>query len=303
MPYGKDDARSALPTAAAKPVPEEMAGAEYARFYDRPPDRQLLGARTWYVRGQNFVLGYGEVDRRAVLEFDEPEEHMLLLPDEDTLARITTPDETVESPGRRVVVLPPGRTTIELDGRHRFVSLVRSTSPTAELAENAASYAQPHPNIPPFEPWPAPPDGFRVRVYDATVPPIPGSTMRIYRCTTFMVNYIDPRVGPRDRSKLSPHHHDDFEQCSLVLEGEYVHHLRWPWGTDADTWREDEHVRLGAPSVVVIPPPAVHTSEAVSQDTNWLLDIFCPPREDFSQMPGWVINAEDYPMPEAVAVR
>ena len=301
MPYGKDDARSALPTAIAAPVPDEMAAADYARFYDRPPDRQLLGVRTWYARGQNFVLGYGEVDRRGVLEFDEAEEHMLLLPDEDTKALITTPDEVVESPGRSVVVLPPGRATVELDGKLRFVSLVRSTSPTAEFAENAASYASDHPNIPPFQPWPDPVDGFRVRVYDATVPPIPGSTMRIFRCTTFMVNYIDPRTGPRDRAKLSPHYHDDFEQCSFVLEGEYIHHLRWPWGTDANVWREDDHELVGAPSVAVIPPPSIHTSEALSPGTNWLLDIFSPPRVDFSQMAGWVINAADYPMPQTVA--
>jgi len=301
MPYGKDDARSRLPTAAAKPVPEEMAGADYARFYDRAPDRELPGARVWYARGQNFVLGYGEVSGRASLELDESEEHMLLLPDAQGSTRITTAAETVQSPGQSVVVLPPGAVSLEFQGELRFVSLVRSTSPLAALAENAQSYATAHPNIPPFQPWPEPPGGYRVRVYDATVPPAPGGGFRVYRCTTFMVNYIDPRQGPRDRSKLSPHHHDDFEQCSLVLEGEYVHHLRWPWGTDANRWREDEHVRIGAPSVAVIPPPSIHTSEAIGEGTHHLIDIFSPPRDDFSRMPGWVVNAEDYPMPEEAA--
>ena len=298
MPYGKDDARSALPTATAKPVPEEMSGSEYARFYDRDPDREGPGVRIWYARGQNFVLGYGEVEGHAVLDFDEREEHVLLLPDPDGHARVTTPEEVAEASGQSLVILPPGTASVEFEGTLRFVSLVRSTSATAMLAENAASYLTPHANIPPFVAWPDPPGGFRVRVYDTTVPPVPGSAFRIYRCTTFMVNVIDPKRGPRDRAKLSPHHHDDFEQCSLVLEGEYVHHLRWPWGTDANRWREDEHERIGAPSVAVIPPPSVHTSEAVSPGTNHLIDIFSPPREDFSLMPGWVVNADEYPMPD-----
>jgi hypothetical protein len=124
------------------------------------------------------------------------------------------------------------------------------------------------------------------------------SNMRIFRSTNLMVNVMLPRPVPRSVHKLSPHAHADFEQGSLAVKGEWMHHVRYPWGPDMATWRDDEHLQAGSPSLAVIPPKAVHTSHNINEGGSWLFDIFAPPRMDFSLKPGMVANADDYPMPQ-----
>jgi hypothetical protein len=100
-------------------------------------------------------------------------------------------------------------------------------------------------------------------------------------------------LGPRDRSTLSPHSHTEFEQGSLALRGDFIHHLRTPWGSNADQWRDDEHLPAGSPSLVVVPEHVIHTSEGVHDGQHLLVDIFSPPRADFIAA-GWVFNSGDY---------
>jgi hypothetical protein len=299
MAYDPSDPRAALasPAAAPKPVAGRFTPAEYAKFYETPPQEELDGIRTWYARGRNFIVAYSDVKAGAALPRSaQPDEYVLLLPDAGTPAEIAAGGERKRVEGNSLAFIPPGDSRIVIQAPGRIVRLF--TPRSADLAakcSNAASFTEPDPRIPPLQDWPTPPDGFRIRSYTLDVPKEPGRFGRIWRCTTFMVNYLDPAPGPRDASKMSPHHHDDFEQCSLVLNGSYTHHIRWPWTTDMNAWRADEHEYCKAPSVTVIPPPSIHTSRA--EEAGQMVDIFCPPRMDFSNKPGWVLNADDYPMP------
>jgi len=116
--------------------------------------------------------------------------------------------------------------------------------------------------------------------------------LKMLQTATVSINIVEYH-GPRDRSALSPHSHAAFEQGSLAIEGNFVHHLRMPWGSDAGQWRDDEHKAAPSPSLVVIPPHVIHTTEGVGEGRHLLVDVFSPPREDFIAS-GWVFNAADY---------
>lgn len=276
---------------------------EFSELGKGDPDETTPGgSSTWYFRGHNFVLAYTTLAAGDVLERgDQPDEYVVILPYEEGNVEVRASGEVESVSGRAVVMVPPGDSEIAGVDACTVVRLFscRSTD-MMDKARNRDSYAQPHPNVKPFEPWPDPPEGYRIRPYRLADLKVTQDAIRpgqIVRCTTFMVNFLAPRLGPRDPNTLSPHHHEDFEQCSLAVEGEYIHHLRTPWSRRRSEWREDRHLRCGSPSVTVIPPPMIHTSEAVGSGTNQLIDIFCPPRLDFSLTPGRVLNEDTYPLP------
>jgi len=299
--YESDDPRSQLSTAAAgAPASAAFGTATYARFYDMPHRDEGDLRKSWYARGQNFVVAYSEALEGAVFERKgQVDEYVLLLPDADTAVTVEAGGRSREIAGYTITFIPPGDSRIRITSGGRLIRLISTRSADiAERAFNADLYAGPHPQIPAFTPWPEPVGGFRVRSYSLDVPDEPGRFGKIWRCTTFMVNVFPPQHGPRDQTKLSPHHHEDFEQCSLAIGGTYMHHLRWPWTANMNDWRQDEHEECGTPSVCIIPPRVIHTSAAVDPGINLLVDIFSPPRADFSAMKGWVLNADEYPQPE-----
>jgi hypothetical protein len=289
--YEKDDPRSSLATATAprRDSGDAIAAAQYFDLHE-----------TSVVRAQNVILVHTEA--RAGDDLDNGTldgELAIVVTSASPAFTVLTADGAtkVDQPG--LVVVPPGASRIGVHGDGPLVRLIEATETAwRDRAANADAYAEDHPRVALLERWPQPVGDQVVRFYPlADVPHDPARFGRIFRTRSFMVNFIPEQHGPRDPRKLSPHTHDDFEQLSLAVQGEYVHHIRTPWLADSTRWREDEHVRLGSPSVAIIPPPTVHTSAASDPGVNQLIDIFSPPRVDFSEKPGWVLNADDYPMP------
>jgi mannose-6-phosphate isomerase-like protein (cupin superfamily) len=275
----------------------QLRPASAVRAYNAPPQLTEAGSRTWITRGANFVVAVSEVEPGAVLSrADNPDEHMVLLG--AVPAIIEAGGEIIEAAPETLTIVPPGPSRVRAKGAGHIVRVLsnRATDLLA-MAQNAGAYADGAPEVAPLVPWPDPVGGFRLRNYRPFDYEKPDTNMRIFRSTNLMINVMTKRSSPRDTAKLSPHSHDDFEQASLLLEGDYIHHLRYPWVPDMSAWRADEHLEIGSPSVTVIPAKVVHTSRNVGDIRSWLIDIFAPPRRDFSVKPGMVLNADDYPMP------
>ncbi|MAU19374.1 MAG: hypothetical protein CMH13_02440 [Martelella sp.] len=299
--YVASDPRSKLAKAESEEKPDAapVSAAGYFMFDDSQPCDQNGDVRTWYAEAQNFVTTYADqpVGSRIVRDRQE-DEYVVILPERETRAVVSWNGSETPVDGYSVVVVPGGPSVISFEaGGPAICFFTRKAADIVARCEALLPAHEPDRNVPPLEPWPDPVGGFKVRAYSLDVPQEEGRFGRIFRSTNFMINFVYPRQGPRDRTQLSPHKHDDFQQCSLCLAGTYVHHLRWPWETDANLWRDDDHVTIGAPSIAIIPAGALHTSEAVGAGTNQLVDVFCPPRRDFSRQTGWVLNADDYPAP------
>ncbi len=281
------------------PVREATQGRHYA---EPPQITDEPGSRTWLTRGANFVVAVSQVEPGARLErADNPDEYFLMLPP-NVSATVEAGGERLEAGGDSVTILPPGQSAITVNDRG-YVARVfsREAGDLMAKAGNAARYADGGPEVAPLEPWPEPVGGYRIRHYrlgDYELGASAAMPSKLFRSRSLMVNMFEVSDAPRDTSKLSPHWHDDFEQASVLLQGTYKHHLRYPWVPDMAEWREDDHGEYGAPSTLIIPARVIHTSRKVNYGPAVFIDIFSPPRVDFSKRPGVVLNADEYPMPD-----
>ncbi|WP_331748493.1 hypothetical protein [Streptomyces chartreusis] len=249
------------------------------------------GQHSWFVRAQNFALVVTWAAVGQLLQTNEPDEHFLVVPD-GLAALVTSAGKKVLANGPAVAVLPPGPAEVQMRAAGYLLRVCTTRGAAAERAVNGRTYATRNPAVLPPAPFAASPAGLRV-IPLADVSEEPGRLGRIFRTDALMINWFAPQNGPRDTDALSPHAHDDFEQASVTLAGDYVHHIRRPWTKRMRDWRPDEHVQVMSPSVTLIPPGNIHTTRAVGHGTHQLIDVFAPPRADFIEN-GWVRNQADY---------
>ena len=301
--YASDDIRSRLatPTEPARAVDPStpIKPSQWIAFHDHAPtERAASGGATWIARAANLVIAYSEAKAGDTFpRTGQPDEYTVLLTSDSAAVRITAGDASAQVDEEAFVIVPPGDSVVEVLSDGPVIRLFSTAaSDLVEVALNAAAYAEPDLRAAPVTPWPDPVGGFALRVHPLAETPIAeGRFGRIFRTTTVMVNFLAEEPAPRNPLKLSPHHHDDFEQISLAVKGTFTHHIRYPWGPDSTQWRPDESHEVGSPSICIIPPPTVHTTQGIG-DHQQLIDIFSPPRHDFSDA-GWVLNAEEYPAP------
>jgi len=271
----------------------------YDSQYERPYDIHENGSGSWLTRGANMVIAVTPVKGNVRLtRTAHPDEYMVLL--DGVAGTIAAGGATIQAGDDSLTIVPPGDSSLELSGEGYVVRVFSSNATDLlDAAGNAPTYAHGAPLVAPLKAWSAPQDGYRLRHYRLADHTVGGSNLRIFRTCNLMVNALTRRLVPRDIHKLTPHSHADFEQASLALHGDYVHHIRHPWVPDMDAWHDDVHAQMASPSVLVVPPTVVHTSRNISDGMCWLVDIFAPPRRDFSLRPGLVRNGNEYPMPEA----
>ncbi|RYE03826.1 MAG: hypothetical protein EOP61_03065 [Sphingomonadales bacterium] len=255
------------------------------------------GAETWITRGANFVTVVSRAPAGTILaRAENPDEYMVVT--HDVGATISAGGETIHAAPDSLTIVPPGASSVTLEGAGEIVRIFSSlAADLAARASNAGEYAAHPADVAPLVPWPEPVGGYKLRNYALADHVREGTNMRIFRSRNLMVNLMTPRMVARDTSKLTPHSHADYEQGSLAIGGTYIHHLRYPWTPDMATWRDDEHVEMASPSVLVIPPTVIHTSRNIGDEPGRLIDVFAPPRMDFSRREGLVANADEYPMP------
>jgi hypothetical protein len=268
--------------------------ASIGRYYEDAPQFAGEGIRSWITRGANFAIVASEGEAGVSLSGMAKDEQFVYALQGGVI--VSAHSESVTLDVEDLAIVPPGEWTIFFERPGLVVQQITTEEALARQASNAALYAGGAPEVAPIEPWPEPVGGYRLRRYSTLEAYARGGLVHAFRTRKLMMVPYARFLEPRDETQLTPHSHADFEQGSIGLEGEWLHHLRVPWTANRQHWRPDMHLQVGSPSTLIIPAGIIHTSQGIAGEGMRLIDVFAPPRMDFSER-GWVDNAADYPMP------
>ena len=264
------------------------------RYYDDEPVFEGKGFRCWVTRAANFAVVVSEADAGASFSGSARDEQFVYALEGGVRVSSGTQSELLGA--EDLAILPPGEWALQFERPGQVVQLITAEEALAAQAPNAAQYADGAPEVAKVEAWPEPVGGYRLRRYSTLAAYARGGMVHAFRTRKLMMVPYARFLEPRDETQLTPHSHADFEQGSIALEGGWLHHLRVPWTANRREWRPDLHLEVGSPSTTIIPAGIIHTSQGIAGAGMRLIDVFAPPRVDFSGR-GWVDNAADYPMP------
>jgi len=264
------------------------------RYYDEDPVFEGKGFRCWVTRGANFAVVVSEADAGASFGGSAKDEQFVYALDGGVLVSSGTQSEVLGA--EDLAIVPPGEWVLQFERPGQVVQLMTAEEALARQAPNAAQYADGAPEVAKIEAWPEPVSGYCLRRYSTLEAYGRGGMVHAFRTRKLMMVPYARFLEPRDETQLTPHSHADFEQGSVALEGDWLHHLRVPWTPNRRAWRPDLHLQVASPSTTIIPAGVIHTSQGIAGEGMRLIDVFAPPRMDFSER-GWVDNAADYPMP------
>lgn len=259
-------------------------------YIEFTPEAMAKGWQADRARGKRFTVDWLVASAEPSPEFHIAEEAILIVA--DIGCRILASDEEVVVPEGSACLLPEGAFSLIAPQGTALVLIQSCTGGEPVGARNDVQYSSGDDGHIALAPAAKRDGGVRVIRAAEIRAPADKPRLKILRSATMSISWIE-YTGLRDRSKLSPHSHTDFEQGSLAIHGDFVHHLRTPWGPDATAWRKDVHQNAAPRSLCVIPPQMLHTTEGLSEGRHLLIDIFAPARTDFLEK-GWVSNAGDY---------
>ena len=261
---------------------------------NQPQPALSAASAQWSGRGQNFLVSWNYAGASGVsIEADSADEIMLMVL--NAAISIAGGSKAADAPARSICILPPGKWQLQLEPQATCVVLTSLREGAKTNAVNESAYEPRDARIAPVgEPYKVLKDGSDIRVFsiDSVSASKDKPRLKMLQTATMSINWVEYQ-GPRNREALSPHSHKSFEQGSLALAGDFMHHLRVEWGENANLWQEDKHAVLNSPSLLVVPVQLIHTTEGVGEGHHLLIDVFSPPRADFIAK-GWVFNSGDY---------